>query len=786
MKHFFLLIFLCSLFVSATAQHSVYSRVKIYTDTKTVEQLLNTGIEITQADPVGKWYMAEISQDEISTIRLAGFRCEVVIPDMEHYYTGRFSEMTELDENDKVLSETWPQPVNFSLGSCGGFSTVDQMLAQLDLMRTLYPSLISVKKPLSDTITTNEGRNVYYVRISDNPEIKEGEPEVLYTGMHHAREPIGMQHLLYYMWYLLENYNSNPAIKDLVDNTQMYFVPVFNVDGYTYNIATNPAGGGGWRKNRRNNGDGSYGVDVNRNYGYKWGLDNTGSSPTPSSETYRGSAPFSEPETRMIKYFCEDHNFKIALNYHSAADKLLYAWGWSPDPCPDDSVFETYASLLTRENQYIYGPGFTTIYATNGGSDDWMYGEQTTKPAVIAYTPEVGTTNDGFWPQQSRILPLIRENMFASITAARLVGNYGMITDNSPLFIWKTNGYLPFEVKRLGMQNSSFSVTVTPLGNSFASTGGARTIQGLNILETHSDSISYQFKNTIKVGDTIRYVLALNNGFFSEYDTVTRIFGYPVSVFNDNLSDAVNWTGTWDLTNEQYYSPSSSMTDSPSGNYTGNTTTYTTLKNEINLNNTLLMVLQFRAKWALEKGYDFVQVSITNDNGATWTPLTGKYTNPGTAYQQALGQPVYDGIQKKWMREIISLNPYMGQKVKLRFKFKSDVGTELDGFYFDDFNISMLLDPTSVVQTDPESEILGVPYPNPAFGSFAVSYNLPGIVSAAFLTITSVTGVEVTSYPLSGPKGIARPDISFLPSGIYFLRINSGDANSQVRKLIVR
>jgi len=785
MKKSLLHVFLICLPFLLYAQEPTYSRVKVFLDAKTPAQLFATGIEFTEADHAKQWYMAEISQEAINKLKTEGFRCEIVLPDVAKYYIDRFHEKSALSETDILMNETWPQPVNFSLGSCGGFSTVDEMNEQLDLMRELYPSLVSVKQALSDTISTIEGRTVYYVRISDNPDVNEPEPEVLYTGMHHAREPIGMQHLLYYMWYLLENYDSDPTIKGLVDSTEMYFVPVFNVDGYIKNITSNPSGGGMWRKNRRNNGDGSFGIDINRNYGYKWGFDDNGSSPDPSSDLYRGTAPFSEPETRMMKYFCEDHNFRIALNYHSYSNLFLYAWGWSAFPTADDDLFSVYANMMTKENNYTYGPAYTTIYPTNGGSDDWMYGEKTSKPAILAYTPEIGNNSDGFWPTQNRILPLIRENMLASLTAARLAGNYGTIADASPLFIYEQSGYLPFEIKRLGMQEGNYTVSVTPLGNVFASVGDAHAIQGMNLLEKRIDSISYQLNNILNVGDTLQYVLKIDNGYFSEYDTVTRILGYPVSIFTDSLSDNSNWTGNWAITDEQYYSPMSSMTDSPGGNYTAGSNRSITLTNEIELNNTLLMVLQFRAKWAVESGYDYVQVSISENNGSTWTPLKGKYTHPGTV-NQAYGQPVYDGIESEWVCEDISLNEYMGKKVKFRFRLKADQGTELDGFYFDDFNVSMVLDPTSVKKHVLNSTFLGLPHPNPASGQFEVSYLLPTGASRAELNLTTLEGIVVSRTYLNQQSGNASLDISNLIPGIYFVSLISDGMPTAVRKLVVR
>lgn len=776
--------FICLPFL-LVAQQTVYSKVRIYTDSKTPAQLFATGIEITEAGPKGSWFTAEISQEDINRISEAGFRYDVLVQDMAKYYTGRFSEKSPLTPSDAKLSEEWPQPVNFSYGSCGGFSTIDEMLSQLDLMRTLYPSLISVKSALSDTISTIEGRTIYYVRISDNPDVNESEPEVLYTGMHHAREPIGMQHLLYYMWYLLENYNSDPSIKYLVDNTEMYFVPVFNVDGYAYNISTNPAGGGMWRKNRRNSGSGNFGVDINRNYGYQWGYDDIGSSPSPGSEVYRGTAAFSEPETRMMKYFCQNHEFQVAVNYHSHADLLLSPWGWTADPCADSSLFEEYGFLLTKENGYIYGPGSTTIYPTNGGSDDWMYGEHFTKPSIYSFTPEVGNNDDGFWPTQQRIIPLAQQNMFGSITAARLTLNYGTVADISPIFIYAQSGYLPYNVKRLGLQNGNFTVSITPLGNAFASVGDAKTIEGLSLLDQKDDSISYQLSNSVQVGDTIQYILHLDDGSLISSDTVTRIFGYPVSVFNDNFDNNTQWTGTWALTSKMFYSPLSCMTDSPNGNYNGSANKTITMTNAVSLPNVLTMVLQFRARWTLEEGFDYVQLSISTNNGTTWTPLQGKYTKPGSVYQTP-GSPVYDGNKGKWIREAISLNSYMGENVKLRFKLRSDVGTEYDGFYFDDFNISMLLDPTSINKPSEAGSILGIPYPNPADGKFSVSYSLPKAGIKAEMQLTTTSGSVVYSSNLIQEKDISVIDVSNLAPGVYFLSIKSSDIQSPVRKLVVK
>ena len=153
------------------------------------------------------------------------------------------------------------------------------------------------------------------------------------------------------MWYLLENYETDEEIQRIVDHTELYFVPVINPDGYAYNESTNPNGGGMWRKNRRNNGNGSYGVDLNRNYGYFWGLNDEGSSPYPRKNTYRGPEAFSEPAIQNMRDFCNEHEFRIALNYHSYSNLLFSPWGYTSTPPPDNECITGLCRIDDKRKQ---------------------------------------------------------------------------------------------------------------------------------------------------------------------------------------------------------------------------------------------------------------------------------------------------------------------------------------------------------------------------------------------------------------------------------------------------
>jgi hypothetical protein len=197
-----------------------------------------------------------------------------------------------------------------------------------------------------------------------------------------------------------------------------------------------------------------------------------------------------------------------------------------------------------------------------------------------------------------------------------------------------------------------------------------------------------------------------------------------------------------------------------------------------------MAVLQFRAKWTLEEDFDYVQVSISDNDGASWYPLQGKYSHSGTNFQAA-GTPVYEGRKGEWVREAISLNPYMGKNIKLRFKLKADYGKQFDGFYYDDFNISIIPITTGVPDANNSMAFLGNPYPNPATNRVEISYLLPAIAAKAELQLLTPAGIIVSRTILGQQSGNSGIDIGSLAPGIYFARMVSAGIQSPVRKLIV-
>jgi hypothetical protein len=166
-----------------------------------------------------------------------------------------------------------------------------------------------------------------------------------------------------------------------------------------------------WRKNRRDNGDGTYGVDLNRNWGYMWGYDNEGSSPYTYSETYRGPSAFSEPETQVVRNFINSHNFSFIINAHTYGGYLLYPWGYDDIYTPDHDIFTAIGDSASSLVGYPHGTAWDLLYNTNGDANDWDYGEQIEKPLILCLAPETGDAGDGFWPAPYRI-PQLNEQMF--------------------------------------------------------------------------------------------------------------------------------------------------------------------------------------------------------------------------------------------------------------------------------------------------------------------------------------------------------------------------------------
>jgi hypothetical protein len=333
-------------------------------------------------------------------LEAAGFRPRVLVDDLSAFYAARSSTQQSRG------------------GTFGDFHSYSEMQAELDAIHAEFPSITTAKFSIGLSL---EGRPMWAMKVSDNPGTDEPEPEVLFDALHHAREPITVSVLLTYIRWLCENYGTDPEATFLVDNREQWFVPVVNPDGYVYNEVTFPGGGGMWRKNRRDVAGSCDGVDLNRNYSYFFG-GSDGSSGDPCDETYRGTGPFSEPESQAMRTLMRSRAFVTHNSYHSVVGLILCPWGYTTTTPPEFGTFLTMIDGMSRDSGYGGGSAGSVLYIASGVAFDYAFGETTEKPKIYSFTTEVG--GSGFWPLDSEIPGLVAENLYSNVYLATVAGAF--------------------------------------------------------------------------------------------------------------------------------------------------------------------------------------------------------------------------------------------------------------------------------------------------------------------------------------------------------------------------
>jgi carboxypeptidase T len=679
-----------------------FKQVKIYLNGNTVSRIQDAGINLTEfITNKDNSITTFFSDSDFKELAKTGISYEVLIDDWMAYYNNLPKLTPEEKENYLQQSKMDYNVTGFTYGSMGGFYTYQEIIRDLDSMYARYPNIITQKQVIG---TSHLGRSIYGVKISDNPNVNENEPGVGFDALVHAREPQSMATLMYFMWYLLENYGVNPEVTYLVNNRQIFCVPVFNPDGYEKNRTTNPSGGGMWRKNRRNNSEVD-GVDLNRNFSYMWGYDNNGSSPTPSSETYRGPSAFSEPESQAVRDWIIGKNIGTYFNMHSYQDAILYPWGYINALTPDSETYIEFASDMCALNNYVYGNSSQILgYASNGSVRDWLYGEQTTKGKIYGYTIEIGNAGDNFWPPQSRIFPIAQQNLKSNLYQCQVAGDYVKVTgwQMNPQYLNPGDTITVNSILRnkglasahgLTLQLSSLSPDAQVINGSFdVDSVPARS----NIISQYPVKIF--ISPSAPLAQFIPFLVTLSkSGDIINQDTVRMRVGTPIYTFIDNsntidsmwLITATPTTPKWESTTTSFFSPPNSYTDSKTGNYVSNATVTLTTKNPIDLAGITNPVFSFKTKHDIELNWDCGIVQVSTNNGSTWTTLGGSLTVPasGSGKQIPAGMPVYEGTRTAWTSEEISLSAYSGSQIKLRFELRTDGSDVRDGWYLDDIGV---------------------------------------------------------------------------------------------------
>ena len=278
---------------------------------------------------------------------------------------------------------------------------------------------------LSSVGRSQEDRELHLIKISDNPDIDEDEPEVLFTCNQHAREHLTTEMCLHIVQRFTDGYAEDAAIRKLVDTREILVVPTVNPDGAEYDISEGQYQG--WRKNRQNEG-----TDLNRNWGHQWGCCG-GSSARPSSETYRGPSAFSAPESKALADFVdsrvvgESQQIKAHIDFHTYSELVLWPYGYTDaDTGPgmtsaEAQRFQDVGKQLAQTNGYQPQQS-SDLYITDGSVNDWMWAEHKILSFTFEMYPSDGIGLDGFYPPDEVIPRETARNDEAVDTLLRAAG----------------------------------------------------------------------------------------------------------------------------------------------------------------------------------------------------------------------------------------------------------------------------------------------------------------------------------------------------------------------------
>jgi hypothetical protein len=294
------------------------------------------------------------------------------------------------------------------------YHTYPELTAELHAIAAAHPDIAK----LSSIGKSYQGRELWMLKISDNVAQDENEPEVLITGLTHAREHLTVEQALALINWLVNGYGSDPKITNLVNTTEIWVAPMLNPDGGQYDIRKGSYHL--WRKNRQPTpGSAAIGTDINRNYGYRWGCCG-GSSSNPYAITYRGPHAWSTPEARAERDFVLSRivggkqQIVLDIAFHSFGGQILYPYEYTTKDIPSDMTKRDHKALVALAHGVAARNGYTamqgsSLYITDGSFGDWAYGSQRILHLTIELMPRT-TSEGGFYPKGSQIGPLTKAN----------------------------------------------------------------------------------------------------------------------------------------------------------------------------------------------------------------------------------------------------------------------------------------------------------------------------------------------------------------------------------------
>ncbi|MEO0469761.1 MAG: M14 family zinc carboxypeptidase [Bacteroidota bacterium] len=686
--------------------------------------------------------------------------------------------IVKTDDLSAYYQRTLPQPdanqrtacngTHFQFGSMGGYHTYDEVVANLDLMRQLFPQWISDKFSIG---TTYEGRDIWAVKLSDHPASDESSSEgvVYFDGLTHAREPMSMEVLLHYMWWLLEGADSHDEAAHLLQNREIFVVPVVNPDGYVYNETIAPNGGGVWRKNRRPINTNCVGVDLNRNFAHDWGH-SAGASGNPCSQTFHGGIVASEAETQSVQALIDSIQPATAMSMHSHGQVIVY-----PPTIRDTSdAFATYATHTVdfiSDNHLAFGTSNDVLsYFASGTTIDYLHGE-----GVQAWMPEIGTD---MWEAFPNICVRSEEIRPALLYASWAAGAFPRIhTIQHSEAVPGDTLFLEVSLSNRGVHHTdNVLVQAKSLTDGVFQLGPfpQSPIQLTN--HHHRTQRNWGFQYGVEsdlpfLSDLAFEVVVLEGGTVSHRDTLRLLSGQRqlkrTEGFEAGRADWVPAANVafWRLSDHLPAEGDFCLTDSPDRSYANNVNSTLSYLPGLDLRNLTHPFLEFMGRWSLQPHLDWVKLEVSPDNGGNWYSIGGEMMN---------GEMRFNGHQS-WARHRIDLADFVGQELQLRLRMESNALVRSDGFYVDDIRLVEYADVRQSVSIETEPAAGLRMYPNPAVDLVQIEIP-PHADQESRLAVVDALGKELFAESLPPSAGKSRYSLSIAdwPSGWYLVRLQIG------------
>ncbi|MBX3358135.1 MAG: hypothetical protein KF745_06880 [Phycisphaeraceae bacterium] len=474
-----------------------------------------------------------VSPEAQEGLKAAGLKSTVVIDDVQRLIDAERDQIAAVREQEAA-----------GLRGPGYFSTYrtyDEISAFVDTLVAAHPELCS-RFTVGQSL---QARTVFGIKITSIVGGAGVKPQIVLYSLQHAREWITGATTMWIADRLVNSYASDASVRRLVDGYEILIVPIVNPDGFVYTWTNNRM----WRKNRRDNGNGTIGVDPNRNWGYQWGGE--GAATNPAEETYRGPGPFSEPETQNMRDFLlANPRTVFAVDIHSYGQLILSPWSYTSELPSDSGVFETLNAGMKNAFEstgglaYRAGPTYSTIYPASGASGDWGYAVA----GALAYGFELRDTGqNGFTLPADQIVPSATECYNAIAWAAGWLLDHrlylGFPTGTPVMVEAGTTTPITFEARRGMKQPAPGSARLySRIGRSAAFTsntltdGGDGTFTAMVQAGPCNSVVQVYLEAQTVDGETVWYPAAGPNG------AIELAAMQSVAAFSDGFETNLGWT----------------------------------------------------------------------------------------------------------------------------------------------------------------------------------------------------------------------------------------------------